>query len=706
MKRRPTDLRIRSTLFSRFPGIVYGLAQGPRIPVDMHLGRRQPAFLFAESIAQHAGIRRPHVVLNHLVHGRTVHSDEHLPELPLRGDGLVSTRPSAVLFATVADCVPVFAFDPKHRVIGLAHAGRQGTARGVVTALITALRARGASLSTIYVWLGPSAQSCCYSFDEHRDARYYIPFVKACGRQFVTTKNGRVFVDMHGALVKQLRAAGIRSSHIEQDSTCTIHSTALPSHARQRDRRTRALWAYIGLKDPADTIAQKRVLVMGLGVHGGGIDTVRWLARHGARLTITDIQSRAALTQSLAKLRGIRARYVLGQHRVKDFTSTDLIVASPGVPRDSKFLSIAREHGIPIESDASLFFARARAPIVGITGTKGKTSTTLLVMDMLTRSHRRVIGAGYHQTPMMTALDRAQPRDTIVAELSSWRLERLENRSHSPHIAVITNIMPDHLNRYRDFKDYTAAKELIVANQSQNDHAILNRDNAVTRRIGSRVRSVRWWFSLRPFPAENGAFIRRGVIVLRAYGTETTIAPVPVSLRRQPHQLTNVLAALIAARLSGASISAIRASIAHPPVVPHRLEFVRSLNGITYINDSAATTPDAARAALHVTGSRTVLIAGGTDKSLSYTTFARELRRCRFTVLLAGTATDKILAALPATSRPPVVQSMPEAVRRARAAARPGDTVLCSPGAASFGLFIHEFDRGDQFTRAVNRLTA
>ena len=644
--------------------------------------------------------------MNELVHSSILVRVTASPFVPRRADGLVTTIQGTYLGITIADCVPVIAYDPLTHVVGIAHAGWKGTVNGIAGELVRVMVQAGARARDIRVWLGPSAQSCCYelrSGDTYRENR----FTKKFGGSVIITRGSKRFVDLQRSLLIDLYSSGILPSHAESSGICSIHSAHLPSHRRERATRAKTMYAFIAERGPLENLNGTNVLVMGLGVHGGGVDVVKWLVRQHARVTVTDLKTKHQLKDSIQQLQGLPVRYVLGEHRNKDIEKAELVIASPGVPRDSKYLAFAEQKGIPVENDASIFFQRCPTPIIGITGTKGKTSTSMLLLAMLTADRSDVVGVGYHQVPMMNALNDLKSSSTVVAELSSWRLERLAKHRQSPHIAVCTNVMPDHLNRYRGFPDYVRAKEIIFKFQTPDDVAILNKDNAVTRKFGATVRGSRWWFSLRPFKDENGMFVKNGRLVMRTYGKESVVAAVPKALASSPHMLSNVLAAALTARLSGVSLHAIKSVIHNMPIIPHRLESVRTLSGVLYVNDSAATTPEAATAALEAISGPVVIIAGGTDKGLQFGNFANAMRKkCKAIVLLDGTATKKIKRQLPATMRIPVVQTMRDAVTRARAFAEPGDTVLLSPGAASFELFAHEFDRGDQFRSIVTALRA
>lgn len=459
---------------------------------------------------------------------------------------------------------------------------------------------------------------------------------------------------------------------------------------------------------------------MGLGLNQGGLGVSKWLLSQGARLTITDLKDRRALAPSIAELEALRAslgrkahpiRYVLGRHRAEDFRQAGMVIRNPDVRRESPFLKIARAAGIPIESDMSIFFERCAYPIVGVSGTKGKTTVTALLGAMLEAAFGRAFVAGnIRVSPLGSYVMEAKKEIPIVLELSSWQLESLAHAKLSPTVAVLTNVLPDHLNRYDGMKDYAAAKELIYAWQLPTDVAIVPLDNPYTKKMGARVRGERFWASMKPVPDEqNGLYYKGKKAVLRAQGLETVLFDAKDVRLPGEHNLWDALLAGGAAYLRGAKPGAIRKALRAFKGMPHRLERVRDLRGVAYWNDTAATTPEASIAAMETIFAKKkgVLIAGGADKELAFGAWAKAVKRyAKKAVLFKGTATPKMRAAL---SRAGVkleddAVTMREAVARATAYAKRGEAVLLSPGCASFGIFVNEFDRGDQFRADVGKL--
>ncbi|MFH1430774.1 MAG: UDP-N-acetylmuramoyl-L-alanine--D-glutamate ligase [Candidatus Uhrbacteria bacterium] len=469
----------------------------------------------------------------------------------------------------------------------------------------------------------------------------------------------------------------------------------------------------------------KRVTVMGLGLHGGGLAVARWMLRHGADVTVTDIKTRAQLRPSVCAIEKTaqgkgsgRLQLVLGGHRAVDFNRADIIVQNPGVPRDSRYLDIARHAHVPIENEASIFLQVVRATklpvrIVGITGTRGKSTTAALIFAMLDAGGRRAFLAGNIRIPMFDILDRvirAARHDEVdvVLELSSWHCEHLSAQTGSVDVAVFTNLLRDHLNRYASMRSYFSAKARLIRFQRSRAVAVLNADDVVVSEL-ARVykRDVRWFSSAALPIRTRGAYLDRAWVWVRDRSKTQRLAAIRNASLQGAHNAMNVAAATACAHTLGISGVAIRRAIREFRGLPGRAQDIATRNGIRYMNDTCATTPDASIAALRSITDGIVLIAGGTDKRLRFDVWAREVvERVHSIVFLPGTATDCMRAALKRTPGAHALaiyeaNSMRTAVRTATKCAERGDVVLLSPGATSFGLFVHEFDRGDQFVQAV-----
>ncbi|TSC72420.1 MAG: UDP-N-acetylmuramoylalanine--D-glutamate ligase [Parcubacteria group bacterium Gr01-1014_38] len=457
----------------------------------------------------------------------------------------------------------------------------------------------------------------------------------------------------------------------------------------------------------------KRVLVMGLGTKGGGLEVVKWLVHQGAHVVVTDQESDVELQASLAELRDLPVTYILGQHRPDDFRSADLVVRNPAVPLESPFLKIAAESGIPVVMDSTLFFQFCPAPIAGVTGTRGKSTTVAVAGEILRRARPETVIAGNIGRSPLADLERIRPDTPVVLELSSWQLEGLEPFGMSPHWALLTCILPDHLNRYPSFEAYVAAKETIVTHQRADDVAILPADDPWGQKFAKKTAARVVWFGVAEQTDEytTGLFRVGNSVLRRTPELDELFLPWEDLCGVGEHSKRNLLAGALLALEMGASPTDVREVLRTFRGLPNRLEIIGAVSGRTFVNDTAATIPEAVIAALNAFPTqRVVLIAGGTDKNLDFRSLAGALQSAdnlRAIVFLEGSATEKIRSALgniPLRNESPAVRTMSAAVEQAWTVSRPGDVILLSPGAASFELFRDEFDRGDQFRAAVHAL--
>ena len=436
---------------------------------------------------------------------------------------------------------------------------------------------------------------------------------------------------------------------------------------------------------PPDSYRDQRVLVMGLGLHGGGVGIARFFCDRGARVTVTDLRPESDLRPSLDALSDCRIEFVLGEHRAQDFREANLIVRNPAVPAESPYLAIAREHGVPIDMEMGIFFRECDPTrIIGITGTRGKSTTATFVQHLLEHHDVDAVLAGNIRRSAVTLLDGLKPRQTVVLELSSWQLEALDQHQLSPGVAVITNVLPDHLNRYPDMDAYAAAKGAIVRYQSGGDLAVLNRDNQLAAGFAtSTAAEVRWFSPDDDLPGWEDA---------RVAGD---------------HNQANLAAAIAATARFDIPAATIARAVASFKGVPYRQQQISVRNGVRYINDTCSTTPDATLAALATVPGPIVLIAGGSDKRLNFDALSQRIvalgPSIRSIILFPGEGTARMRPGLPPTILHDVA-TMDEAVSLANRHARPGDAVLLSPACASFGTFKNEFDRGDQFNDCVMAL--
>lgn len=473
------------------------------------------------------------------------------------------------------------------------------------------------------------------------------------------------------------------------------------------------------------------VTVMGLGKYkqGSGLGAAKWLMRHGAQTIITDLKDEEELEESMETIMGWYEKYkeqytdrtiyapifVLGEHRESDFTDVDLVVKNPGVPSESNFVQAATKAGVQIESDVSIFFRFCPYPIVAITGTKGKTTTTKLVGEMMKKvDDAALVGGNINMSPleeMDQLLKRGEPT-LIVLELSSWMLDSLpatfKEIGHGPDISVLTNVYPDHLNRYHSYGDYIHSKEIIFEWQTPEQKTVLNYDHPTVRDMEVEVKGQLYWCSREYQPDHDGCYIKDGKVVFKTGDIDEEVIALEDIALKGDHNLENILTATCAARLRNVPVDVVRQILKEFQGVSDRQELVREVDERTYINDTTATNPSAVITALNHFGEDKdiVLIAGGVDKKVEYEELAEKIvTTCKHVILFEGDASDMIEKLI--AGRVPVesgFKDMQSAVDAAKAASASGDVILLSPAAASFNLFSNEFDRGEKFREAVRNL--
>lgn len=451
-------------------------------------------------------------------------------------------------------------------------------------------------------------------------------------------------------------------------------------------------------------LKNKKVTVMGLGRSGGGVEVVKFLAMQGADVLVTDIKKTEELPDSLSAIKNLpRVEIILGQHRKEDFVERDFIIKNPGVPKKSPYLAIARQHNIPIKTDISLFFQLSPAPIIGITGTKGKSTTASLIIEFLKTNYDAHLAGNIGISPL-GLLHKINPNSIIVLELSSWQLEDIESFALSPHVGVVLNIYPDHLNRHPDISDYIRAKKNIVRFGTKKDIAVLNYDDPAVKEFSSDVSGKVYFFS-EVFQT-NGAYMKEEGIYF-GEDEEYIVAKNDILIKGD-HAILNILAAVSIAKLYKIKNKEIKKILGTFKGIPYRQEFIREIHGISFYNDTTATIPQATIAALKRFEKNIILIAGGMDKNLDYTDLAKEIkRRVKYVILLPGSATEKIEKSMKeqgVSIKVTNVNDMEEAVRKAFKEARMGDSIVLSPAATSFNIFKNEFDRGEQFNKVVAAL--
>ncbi|MEA1977107.1 MAG: UDP-N-acetylmuramoyl-L-alanine--D-glutamate ligase [Chloroflexota bacterium] len=454
----------------------------------------------------------------------------------------------------------------------------------------------------------------------------------------------------------------------------------------------------------------KRVVIIGLARQGKAL--AQFLSQKGVEVVVSDQQSAEQLGPAMKELAAYELTYQLGSHPSSLLEGTDVLFLSGGVPVDLPLAVEARKRGIELANDTQLFLEACCAPVIGITGSAGKTTTTSLVGRMaeiaFAGSERRAWVGGNIGRPLLNDLDEIKPHDLVIMELSSFQLELM---TVSPHIAAVLNLTPDHLDRHGSMEVYAAAKKRILANQLKNDIAVVRHDDPLTWEMRSLVqgRTIAFGWE-QPADEQESAYVRDGVLRLRSGDVEREICSVEKVALRGRHNLMNLLAASALASAAGLPIEAMSEAASNFQGVPHRLEFVRRVQGIDWYNDSIATTPDRALAAVRAFAEPKVLLAGGQDKDLPWETFAREVVRRVDHLILFGEAAQKIERhikdAAEDDAKPTLVicESLADAVQAAAAVAEEGDVVVLSPGGTSFDEFSNYEMRGEKFRALVEEL--
>ena len=445
----------------------------------------------------------------------------------------------------------------------------------------------------------------------------------------------------------------------------------------------------------------KRVLVVGLGK--SGVAAARFVQEHGASVTVSDSKPESQLSKEIPELldRGIAVE--TGGHGERTFRGQDLIVVSPGVPYDVAPLAQARNQGVPVIGEVELASRFLQGDIIAITGSNGKTTTTALTGKILEHAGLSTQVGGNIGTPVISMVAQSSPEIHNVLEVSSFQLETIEK--FHPHIAVILNITPDHLDRHRTLEAYTAAKASIFENQTENDFAVLNADDVICCSLAAKTRAEILWFSRKPEGRiDNGTFVHAGKIYLRHGGGEQEIMPISEIPLKGGHNLENVLAATAASAMAGCAPEKMREAVARFKAVEHRLEFVAAINGVEYFNDSKATNVDATLKALESFPANIHVILGGKDKDSDYTVLKPLLRARVKRVYTIGTAAEKIEAHISGAAPLERAGTLEAAVRRAAEQAQAGDVVLLAPACASFDQFENYEHRGRVFKQAVQAM--
>ncbi|HUD22220.1 MAG TPA: UDP-N-acetylmuramoyl-L-alanine--D-glutamate ligase [Acidobacteriaceae bacterium] len=450
-------------------------------------------------------------------------------------------------------------------------------------------------------------------------------------------------------------------------------------------------------------LKNKRVLVVGLGKSGKS--AAMFLRDRGAQVTVSDSRSAEALASEIPALLDAGVMVETGGHGLLTFRRQDLIVVSPGVPYDTPELQQVRAFGVPIIGELELASRFLQGQIVAITGSNGKTTTTALLGKIFADAGGPTLIGGNIGTPVIDLIAQSTPQTTSVLEVSSFQLETVVE--FRPHIAVVLNITPDHLDRHGTFENYAAMKARITARQTAEDLLVLNAEDKPTQMIAARTKAQIFWFSgCRPI--KQGAFAHgESVIYLPREGARPEpVMPLAEIPLKGAHNVENVLAAVCAARLGGVSSQSIRASVASFKAVEHRLEFVANVRGVAFYNDSKATNVDATKKALEAFASGVHLILGGKDKNSDYTELADLLRTRVKIVYTIGSAAEKIERQLAGVVKIVSAGTLEAAVREAARLAVVDDVVLLAPACASFDQFTSYEHRGRVFKDLVKGLAS
>jgi len=447
-------------------------------------------------------------------------------------------------------------------------------------------------------------------------------------------------------------------------------------------------------------LKNRKVLVVGLAKTG--LATARFLKNQGAQVTAADLLTQDQLGPRAQQALAMGVSLELGPHKTETFSRFDLIVLSPGVPHTIGPLGAARKAGIPVIGELELAVRHIKEPIVAITGTNGKTTTTNLIGEMLRASGLKVFVGGNIGAPLIGHVESGSRVDVIVAEISSFQLDTME--SFRPKVGVLLNISEDHLDRYEDFHAYIQSKGRLFENQDNTDVAVLNRTDPQIPFLESAIRSKKLYFNINVHDGEQGVAVQGDKIAFQVPGRARPTVSLANFKLKGVHNVENAAAASLAAWAAGAHESDIQGTLDTFKGLHHRLEYIRAVHGVQYYNDSKGTNVGAVMRSLESFDAPVVLIMGGRDKGGSYTVL-RGLIKARVKRLIAiGEAREKILHDVGGATASQKATTLEEAVLSAAQAATPGDVVLLSPGCSSFDMFTDYAERGEAFCKAVENL--
>jgi UDP-N-acetylmuramoylalanine--D-glutamate ligase len=448
-------------------------------------------------------------------------------------------------------------------------------------------------------------------------------------------------------------------------------------------------------------LENKNVLVVGL--KRTGVALAQFLAGRHARVVITDLSDEKSLSPFIEKIRNPGIRFELGRHPDEIFLSADLIVLSPGVPHSIAPIQKARANNIPVVGEIELAYRFIQEPIVAVTGTNGKTTTTELLGAICRRSGKKVFVGGNIGNPLIGYVDQPEKADIVVAEISSFQLDTTD--TFRPAVGVLLNITDDHLDRYDGFDAYAASKMRIFSQQGPSDKAILNASDPVVIPFLKEVKGQILNFNAAHI-FEPGSSIQKDHIGFHPGGSDNRKLDLAGVLLKGKHNLENISAAGLAAMAVGCTLEDIRSVLGEFKGLSHRVEYVKTVHGIKFFDDSKGTNVDAVKKAIETFDEPIVLIMGGRDKGGNFSLLKEGVRNRVKHLVAMGEAQDVISSALKGCARTSRAKDMKDAVAQAAEAAAPGDVVLLSPGCASFDMFESYARRGDAFKIAVNGIDA
>lgn len=454
------------------------------------------------------------------------------------------------------------------------------------------------------------------------------------------------------------------------------------------------------------TFTNKNIAILGLGVEG--LSSAKFFTQKEAKVTVFDEKEEQAISDEVVtEIKNLGCTLVAGHHAFEKVSGFDLIMRSPGVKKDSRVLKKAEKDGAIITSQTKLFFELCPGMIIGVTGTKGKGTTSTLIYEMLKKAERDVYLGGNIGVPPLSFVDELNEQSQIVLELSSFQLHDL---TKSPHIAVMLMIVPEHLDYHADMSEYVDAKRNLLRFQTTSDYAIVNRDYVPTNESDMYTDGQVFYVTRERTSAEQGAFVKDGAIWMSMQGREWKIIDLAKIALRGKHNVENALASSMAATLAGASKEDIVQVLSSFTGLEHRLELVREVKGVKYYDDSFSTTPETAIAAIESFTEPEILILGGSGKKSDFSELGKVIREAENIKAILGIGEEWARIKESLTDLPSHIlllegaDSMEKVVKGAAALAQPGDVVLLSPACASFDMFRNYKERGEKFKEEVEKL--